>query len=173
MLTVLKDFRIVDEKSDFFGSVIAEDGIITKVYNHEVNDYENDDLDFLVMEKELEYAILQADCVLRGGGNKGLVLMPSFVDLHAHFRDPGFPEKETLESACLAAARGGFGTVVCMANTRPVIDTIEAARKIKHRAGVLGLIDLYPVLSLTKEMEGKELSEITSLSGKDTADIRL
>jgi dihydroorotase len=108
--------------------------------------------------------------------------MPAFVDLHAHFRDPGFPEKETLESAALAAAAGGYGTVVCMANTKPVTDTVEKALALKNRSDNLGLIDLYPVLSLTKNMEGKELAGITKLGanqdtvrmlsedGKDVAD---
>jgi dihydroorotase len=92
--------------------------------------------------------------------------MPAFVDLHAHFRDPGFPEKETLESAALAAAAGGYGTVVCMANTKPVTDTVEKALALKKRSDNLGLIDLYPVLSLTKNMEGRELSEISALDAK-------
>jgi dihydroorotase len=108
-------------------------------------------------------------------------LMPAFIDLHAHFRDPGYPEKETLESASLAAAAGGYGTLVCMANTHPVIDTPEAARSLKKRSDALGLIDLYPVLSLTKGMTGQTLSGISGLSpggtvrmlsedGKDVAD---
>jgi dihydroorotase len=92
--------------------------------------------------------------------------MPAFVDLHAHFRDPFLYEKgspfppETLESAALSAAAGGFGTVVCMANTKPAIDTFEKAAAIKKRSDDLGLVDLYPVLSLTKNLDGKELSEI-------------
>lgn len=92
--------------------------------------------------------------------------MPAFVDLHAHFRDPGFPEKETLESASLAAAAGGYGTVVCMANTKPVTDTVEKVLALKNRSDNLCLIDLYPVLSLTKNMDGKELSGITALDTK-------
>jgi dihydroorotase len=68
-----------------------------------------------------------------------------------------------LEAASLAAAAGGFGTVVCMANTSPVIDTPELAAVIKRRADALGLIDLYPVLSLTRGMEGRELSDIKKL----------
>jgi dihydroorotase len=113
--------------------------------------------------------------------------MPAFVDLHAHFRDPGFPEKETLESASLAAAAGGFVTVVCMANTLPVTDTFEKALAVKTRADAIGLIDLYPALSLTKNMEGRELSGIAGIpaaaegfhplllseDGKDVADDNL
>jgi dihydroorotase len=95
--------------------------------------------------------------------------MPAFVDLHAHFRDPGFPGKETLESASLAAVAGGYGTVVCMANTQPVIDTPEKAAALQGRSASLGLIDLYPVLSLTTNMEGKELSGITGLPSPSPA----
>jgi dihydroorotase len=74
-----------------------------------------------------------------------------------------------MESACMAAAAGGFGTVVCMANTKPAIDTIEKAAALKKRSDALGLIDLFPVISLTKNMEGKELSEITGVSaGSDS-----
>jgi dihydroorotase len=93
--------------------------------------------------------------------------MPAFVDLHAHFRDPGFTEKECLETACRAASAGGYGTVVCMANTKPVTDTVEKARAIKARSDALGIIDLYPALSLTRNMEGRELSEITNAVPKD------
>ncbi|GHV37827.1 dihydroorotase [Spirochaetia bacterium] len=161
MLTVLKNFHIVDESTDMHGSVLIEDGIIRKIIS--------DDADFPI----------NADQIIEG---RGLTLMPAFVDLHAHFRDPGLSEKETLESAALAAAAGGYGTVVCMANTKPVTDTPEKALALKKRSDNLGLIDLYPVLSLTKNMEGTELSGITELDanqqtvrmlsedGKDVAD---
>jgi len=165
---ILRDFRIIDETSDFFGSLIIENNIIKKI----ITDTEH---------------IPDADMTINSGAfSHSAVLMPAFIDLHAHFRDPGFPEKETsfpaetLESAALAAVAGGYTTVVCMANTKPVIDTIEKARALKARSNTLGLIDLYPVLSLTKNMEGRELSGIKDLSaaealmlsedGKDVAD---
>jgi dihydroorotase len=105
--------------------------------------------------------------------------MPSFIDLHAHFRDPVLPDNgnpfpdgnsfpsEMVESASLAAVAGGYTTVVCMANTNPVTDTIEKVRAIKARSDALSLIDLYPVLPLTKNMEGKELSAIKNVSKND------
>ncbi|MDR2447682.1 MAG: dihydroorotase [Treponema sp.] len=99
----------------------------------------------------------QADMVIDG---KGLTLLPAFIDLHAHFRDPGFPGKETLESASLAARAGGYAAAVCMANTKPALDTFEAVRSLRERSAALGLIDLYPAMALTKGMEGKELSGI-------------
>ncbi len=98
------------------------------------------------------------------------VLMPAFVDLHAHFRDPGFPEKETLESASLAAAAGGYGTVVCMANTKPVIDNLDLAQRLRRRCTELGLIDLYPVLSLTRGMEGRDPGHLDALERKALQD---
>jgi dihydroorotase len=148
---VLRDFRIIDETNDFFGSIIVENNIIKKI----VNDANN---------------IPDADITIDGRSfGSSAALMPAFIDLHAHFREPGFPQKETLESATLAAAAGGYTTVVCMANTNPVTDTAEKARALKARSDALGLIDLYPVLSLTKNMEGRELSEIKGLSKNELA----
>jgi len=169
--TILRDFRIIDADTDFFGSLIIENNIIKKII------YNTDD-------------VSEADMTINSGAfSHSAVLMPAFIDLHAHFREPAFPEKETpfsaetLESAALAAAVGGYTTVVCMANTKPVTDTVEKARALKSRSDTLGLIDLYPVLSLTKNMEGRELSGIKDLSaaevlmlsedGKDVADDNL
>jgi len=152
---VLRNFRIVDEANDFFGSIIIENNIIKNIVNNTNN-------------------ISEADITIDGRGfGPSAALMPAFIDLHAHFREPGFPQKETmfpsetLESAALAAVAGGYATVVCMANTNPVTDTAEKARALKARSDALGLIDLYPVLSLTKNMEGRELSEIKNLSIKE------
>jgi dihydroorotase len=167
-MIVLKNFRVVDKNTDSFGTVVIEDGVITEVITES-----DDGPDYVLNEKKIEYRCLEAKLVIDGRnyihpGNpykQSLlpVLMPALVDLHAHFRDPGFPEKETLESACLAAAAGGYGTVVCMANTKPVNDSIEKIAALKKRSDALGLIDLYPAMSLTKNMEGRELSEITKL----------
>ncbi|MDR0997677.1 MAG: dihydroorotase [Treponema sp.] len=169
-LTVLKNFRLVDEAADTPGALIIQGGIIKKV------------LPSGLSGRELEDACAKAALVIdglalsrehaEGGGDSGNLpaLMPAFVDLHAHFRDPGFPEKETLESASLAAAAGGYGTVVCMANTLPVIDTAEKALALRRRAEALGLIDLYPALSLTRGMEGKELSGIAGLAPRQAED---
>jgi dihydroorotase len=182
MIRVFKNFRIVDETLDMPGSVIVENGMIREIIPGEGDD----GLELVLGEKKLERAALEAGVVIDGrnliaglssGTERSLpLLMPAFVDLHAHFRDTVVPAgttppsepvslSETLESASLAAAAGGFGTLVCMANTRPVIDTPEMAAAIKARTDALGLADVYPVLSLTKGMEGKELSAFTRLSG--------
>jgi dihydroorotase-like cyclic amidohydrolase len=56
---------------------------------------------------------------------RGLLVVPGLVDIHVHFRDPGFPQKETIPSGALSAAAGGFTSVVCMPNTKPCIDTVQ------------------------------------------------
>jgi len=148
---LFRNFRIVDETNDFFGSIIVVNNVIKKI----VKDTNN---------------VPDADITIDGRGfGPSAVLMPAFIDLHAHFREPGFPQKETLESAALAAVAGGFSSVVCMANTNPVTDTAEKVRALKARSDALGLINLHPVLSLTKNMDGRELSEIKSLSKNELA----
>jgi dihydroorotase len=150
---LLKNFRIVDESTDVFGSVLIEDGLISQVIPAPGNP-----------ERCLALCIDGA-----GLGSGAPVLMPAFTDLHAHFRE-GPPAEgavfpaETLESASLSAAAGGYGTVVCMATTKPPIDNPEAAAALKARADVLGLIDLYPAMSLTAGMEGRALSDLASLA---------
>jgi dihydroorotase len=146
--------RIIDEHTDIKGTVIIEDASIREV---------------IAAGGKVRFTG-KASCVIDG---KGALLMPSFIDLHAHFRSPGFPEKETLESASLAAVAGGYGTLVCMANTKPVIDTIEAVSSLKTRSDALGLIDLYPAMALTRGMEGKELSDIKRLTLSNSSTVRL
>jgi dihydroorotase len=145
MTILLKNFRIVDETMDMPGSLLIEHGIVRELWND-------------------GGAVPSGTGPLLEINGGGRVLMPAFVDLHAHFREPGYSEKETLESASMAAAAGGYGTAVCMANTRPPIDSIAGAAALRERCNSLGLIDLFPVMSLTKNMEGRELSEITKLN---------
>jgi dihydroorotase len=155
-ITLLKNFRLVDEETDMPGSIVIRGGLIQEILPEN-----KDGFDSPSTEKTIEHYARKSSMVIDG---KGGIIMPAFVDLHAHFRDPGFPEKENLESASLAAAAGGFGTVVCMANTKPVIDTAEKAADLRRRSGALGLIDLWPALSLSQNMEGKELSGIVKLA---------
>jgi dihydroorotase len=186
MRTILKNFRLIDEETDINGTLIIENGFIAGILPGDTPwDYPPDSLIPALLPEHNYDAAMVIDGSYLSSSSEPPLLMPAFVDLHAHFRDPGPREKdapfpaEVLESASLSAAAGGFGTVVCMANTNPPIDTIEKAAALKHCSDALGIIDLYPVLSLTKNMEGKELSEITSGSyrplmlsedGKDLAD---
>ncbi len=93
----------------------------------------------------------------------GLVLCPSFVDLHVHFRDPGQTYKEDIESGSRCAVAGGFTTVVCMPNTKPAIDSPEVAQYVIQRAKEVGLCEVLPAGALTKGRQGKELTDFFAL----------
>ena len=69
----------------------------------------------------------------------GCVLAPGLVDTHVHFRDPGYTEKEDIETGAAAAKRGGFTTVVMMANTKPVIDAPELVRENLEKGRATGI----------------------------------
>ena len=92
----------------------------------------------------------------------GLILSPGWVDLHAHLRDPGFPEKETLHSGAASAAFGGFTHVVAMANTLPVTDTAERLRRLVARSEDLPIRVSF-VGALTIGLEGHEPTDAKAL----------
>ncbi len=94
---------------------------------------------------------------------EGAALMPSFIDLHAHFRDPGYTAKEDLESASRAACAGGYGTVVLMANTNPPCSDSAQAAQVRERVAALGLIDAFQATSLTRGFDGTDTSALDSL----------
>ncbi len=90
----------------------------------------------------------------------GLVALPGLVDLHVHFREPGFEDSETIATGSAAAAAGGFTAVCAMANTDPVIDTAELAERVYDTGRRVGLVDVIPVGAVTKGLAGVELAEI-------------
>lgn len=94
---------------------------------------------------------------------KGQLVLPGFVDLHVHFREPGFEYKETIQSGTAAAVAGGFTTVCAMPNTNPVNDNQAVTEFMLERARAAGNAHLYPIGAITKKSEGKELAEIGDL----------
>jgi dihydroorotase len=94
---------------------------------------------------------------------QGQLVMPGFVDVHVHFREPGFEYKETIQSGSAAAVAGGFTTVCCMPNTNPVNDNQAVTEFILERARLAGLANVLPIGAITKGSEGKELAEIGDL----------
>ncbi|PKW28343.1 dihydroorotase [Phycicoccus duodecadis] len=90
----------------------------------------------------------------------GLTLLPGFVDLHTHLREPGREDAETIASGSRAAAVGGYTAVLAMANTSPVTDTAEAAERILDLGRAAGLVDVVPIGAVTKGLEGHELAEL-------------
>ena len=93
----------------------------------------------------------------------GQLVLPGFVDLHVHFREPGFEYKETIQSGTEAAVAGGFTTVCAMPNTNPVNDNQAVTEFMLERAKAAGNAHLYPIGAITKQSEGKELAEIGDL----------
>lgn len=94
---------------------------------------------------------------------EGKLVLPGFVDLHVHFREPGFEYKETIQSGSAAAVAGGFTTVCCMPNTSPVNDNQAVTEFILERSRLAGLANVLPIGAITKGSEGKELAEIGDL----------
>ena len=94
---------------------------------------------------------------------KGKLVFPGLIDIHAHFREPGEEHKETIESGVMAAAKGGFTTVMCMPNTVPVIDNRSIAELVVNESHRIGLINCIPIGAITKGQNSRELTDMFEL----------
>ncbi|WP_069650385.1 dihydroorotase [Caloranaerobacter ferrireducens] len=143
MNIVIKNVKIVDAKRAFHGSVLIEDGLIKKIFkaDEDVN-----------ISKDTE--------IIEG---KGLILLPSFVDMHCHLRDPGYLYKEDLESGQKAALKGGYTTLCTMANTKPICDNTAVLEYILDKSRKLNLCDIIQISALTKNLEGKEFVDFKEM----------
>ena len=90
----------------------------------------------------------------------GQILLPGFVDLHTHLREPGREYAEDIETGSAAAALGGYTAVFAMANTDPVADSAVVTDHVWHRGQQVGLVDVHPVGAVTVGLEGKQLTEM-------------
>ena len=102
----------------------------------------------------------QADRVLDA---QGLVVCAGLVDMHVHLRDPGFTYKEDIISGAAAAARGGFTSIACMPNTKPVIDSPDGVRYIKQRAQEGCGVNILPIASVSMGQAGDTLTDVRAL----------
>ena len=141
MKLLLKGAKVIDYNKEFKGDIYIEDGKI---------------LDF---GPDLNYDCEIINC-------NGLVVMPSFIDLHTHFRDPGFTYKEDLYTGSKAALKGGYTFVNLMANTNPICSSMEVVNYVLEKSKELDLIDIHQTVSITKDFDGKTLEHIDSL-GKE------
>jgi dihydroorotase len=93
----------------------------------------------------------------------GLLVLPGLVDLHVHLREPGFEYKETIATGTAAAVAGGFTSVCCMPNTKPVNDEPPVTQWIKRKSGEAGRAHVYPIGAITKGSAGGELTDFRAL----------
>ncbi|MDU8964635.1 MAG: dihydroorotase [Clostridium sp.] len=140
MNLLIKNARIVDYSQDFIGDIYIENGNIKEV-----------GLDINID------AINVIDA-------KGLTLMPSFIDTHAHFREPGLTYKEDIETGSKAALRGGYTGVCLMANTKPICSSKEVLEEVRNREKELNLIDVHQCISVTKGFNGKDITHLDNFA---------
>ncbi|GCL72658.1 dihydroorotase [Paenibacillus naphthalenovorans] len=94
---------------------------------------------------------------------QGKFLAPGLIDMHVHLREPGFEYKETIATGTRSAARGGFTTIACMPNTRPVTDTVETLKYVLNKAETEGVVRVLPYACITKNELGRELTDFEAL----------
>ncbi|WP_435068004.1 dihydroorotase [Amycolatopsis thermoflava] len=102
----------------------------------------------------------------------GQVLLPGFVDLHTHLREPGREDTETIETGSAAAALGGYTAVFAMANTDPVADNSVIVEHVWRRGREVGLVDVHPVGAVTVGLKGERLAELGTMA-KSAAGVRV
>jgi dihydroorotase len=102
----------------------------------------------------------------------GLVLLPGFVDLHTHLREPGGEESETIATGSAAAALGGYTAVFAMPNTDPVADSAVVVEHVRRRGEEVGLVDVHPVGAVTVGLEGVKLAELGTMA-RSAARVRM
>lgn len=95
---------------------------------------------------------------------EGCYVVPGLIDLHVHFREPGFEHKETIKTGSMAAARGGFTSVCPMPNTKPAIDSPEMVEWLVNKAKEDSVVHILPVGAVTKMQYGKEMTDIAGMA---------
>ena len=133
---------------------------------------EGDPVDVLVRDGVIaEIGAIDADDVETIDGN-GAVLLPGFVDLHTHLREPGREDTETIETGSKAAALGGYTAVFAMANTDPVADNAVIVEHVWRRGREVGLVDVHPIGAVTVGLKGEKLAELGTMA-KSAAGVRV
>ena len=149
-MIILKNGTVINPETGFIGmlDVVVEDGLIKTLAP---------DIDTEKMKQEASDAedIVIYDCF-------GKYVGPGLGDVHVHFRDPGFTYKEDIESGSLAAAKGGFTSVILMANTKPPVDNADTIRYILEKGNKTG-IHIYTCANVTEGMKGKKLNNFAAL----------
>jgi dihydroorotase len=145
LITLIKNGYVVDPASareGKFDILIKDDRVLKVEANIKPDDYK-----------------IKVDKVIEAGGK---FVMPGFIDLHVHLREPGYEYKETILTGSLAAACGGFTTICAMPNTNPALDNPDTLKYVFDQAE-RGLVNIYPIAAITKGQEGRELNNIAEL----------
>ena len=100
----------------------------------------------------------------REAERRGLLVVPGFIDLHAHLREPGYEDAETIATGAQAALRGGFTTICAMPNTEPAIDAPGLVAELIARARAVAAAHVLPIATITRGRKGKELADIVELA---------
>lgn len=138
---LIKGGRVFDPETGFeeVSDVLVSEGVIQKI------------------EKNINEKV---SVTLDAGG---CYVMPGFIDLHVHLRDPGLTYKESVETGARAAARGGFTTICAMPNTKPVIDEPSKVAYVHNKAKRMADVNVLQIGAVTKGMQGEELSDIEGM----------
>ncbi len=141
MLLLIKNGTVINpgDKTQQKADVLVEDGVIKKIAPKQS---------------------VKADKVIDA---KDCLVMPGFIDLHVHLRDPGQEEKETVETGAKAAAHGGYTTIVAMPNTKPVVDNPDVVNYVHHKAEDVAVVNVLQVGAITVGQRGTELADIEGM----------
>lgn len=125
----------------------------------------------LILEEGRIYSI-DRDCKFKNANDDsanedvidatGLMIAPGLIDTHVHFRDPGFTYKEDIHTGALASAKGGFTSVICMANTAPTIDSVDVLEEVLAKAKK-EKIHIYQAASVSYGLKGETLTDMEGL----------
>ena len=140
MITLYRNARLIDAQGERYGDLCIEDGIITAC---------------------APLCWQRADRVIDMRRN---ALMPAFIDLHCHLRDPGYPEKETMETGMRAALKGGYAHLIAMANTDPVMATPAMVQENQEKANHLRLCKLTQAAAAGESLGDEQPTDRASLS---------
>lgn len=141
MLLLIKNGTVINpgDKTEKKADILVKDGRIQKI---------------------AEKQSIKADRVVDA---TGCYVMPGFIDMHVHLRDPGLEHKETVETGVKAAIHGGFTTVVAMPNTKPVVDNADVVNYVHNKAYNIGLANVLQAGAVTKGQRGEVLSDIEGM----------
>lgn len=172
-MMLIKNGRVIDPASGFDGpaDLVIEDGRIARIIRRE-NGGAGSDGAAAVAPEDGEVALSGA-ADLSGPADRvidasGLIVAPGLVDVHVHFRDPGFTYKEDIETGAAAAKAGGFTTVVCMANTNPPVDSVETLEYVLEKGKKTG-IHVLSTAAVSVGLKGKELTDMETLKAHGAA----